>query len=164
MAYLKWTSHFGWFVSHFGWSAVLTIHRHVLSFGPLSHRKTSHFGRFLKFYKKGKIYDGLFQIKYALFRTNYALFQTKNQNLYGESKSIMVYLKWTSHFGWSVMLTIHRHVHSFGPLSHRKTSHFGIFLKFYKKAKFNDGPLILIANKHPHHFPHPKIIRIHAVS
>ena len=34
MAYFKWTSHFGWFVSHFGRSAVLTIHRHVLSFGP----------------------------------------------------------------------------------------------------------------------------------
>ena len=54
MVYLKWTSHFGWYTSYFGWSVVLTIHRHVHSFGPLSHRKTSHFGRFLKFYKKAQ--------------------------------------------------------------------------------------------------------------
>ena len=46
----------------------LTIHRHDLSFGPLSHRKASHDDEGLPLWEvfeilqKGKIYDGLFQI------------------------------------------------------------------------------------------------------
>ena len=70
---VQWTSHFGWFVSHFERSAVLTIHCHVLPFWPLRHRKTSYFGKFLKFCKSSN---------YTIpFPTKYALFQTKYQNL-----------------------------------------------------------------------------------
>ena len=49
MAFFKWTSHFGWFLSHFGRSAILMIHLHVLLFRPLCPCKTSNFERFLYF-------------------------------------------------------------------------------------------------------------------